>query len=294
MNPNDKTLAPPTLQPAPSSPALPTYARTGNDNERAFRDTRTLLAHADVVRAIQGTLVRHGIARQDLGDGVADVQLAALQAVKGKWMPPDIAGWKALCCTIAERRMLKGHAREERRGRWHVGLCEDPDERGPLERSHATIEELIDMRRQLRVLQAMFEAGEMPDQGEAILEGVQDELSAREIGDELGLTTSAVEHRLSRMRALFKARLASLGMLILMLLIAVLLSGCDSRTQIDRGMREEIATWGINPGERGQRSPDTPDGRTFVHDGRSRQRHRRTTKQHLGTNEQLVGTSEQL
>ena len=39
------------------------------------RSTQTMLVHADLVRSITATLRRRGIPRQDLEDGVADVQV---------------------------------------------------------------------------------------------------------------------------------------------------------------------------------------------------------------------------
>jgi DNA-directed RNA polymerase specialized sigma24 family protein len=214
-----------------STTTLATFASipapTGNDNSTPKRlpvHPAKLLADPEVVRSIEGKLLRLGVDRQDLADGVAEVQKRALENIRKSPMPTDVGRWKALSCTIAERMVLKDRLRDEKRGRYNTGLCEDPEEYAPLPRSPGRGRDPVDMSRQIAVLKAQFDAAEMPEQGQEILMGVMDGLSAREIGEEIGLTETAVANRLSRMRRLFKAKLASLGMLVLMLLVAVLFS----------------------------------------------------------------------
>jgi DNA-directed RNA polymerase specialized sigma24 family protein len=164
------------------------------------------------------------MARQELPDGVAQVQMRALGALQNKPRPVDLGGWKALSCTIAERLVLKDRKREAKRSRYHDGLSDEADDHAPIARSPGKVADPVDLARQRKVLEGQFEAGDMPEHGDAILEGVVDGLSAKEIGAELGLSESAVKNRLARMRKLFKAKLAALGMLTLMLLVAVLFS----------------------------------------------------------------------
>ena len=200
---------------------------TGNDNSTPKRlpvHPAKLLADREVVRSIEGKLLRMGVDRQDLADGVAEVQKRVLENIRRSPAPTDIGGWKALACTVAERMVLKNRERDERRSEHNTGLCEDPGAYAELPRSPGKRRDPVDTSRQIAVLKAQFDAGEMPEQGQEILMGVMDDLSAKEIGEELGLSESTVKNRLSRMRRLFKRKLASLGMLLLMLLVAVLFS----------------------------------------------------------------------
>jgi RNA polymerase sigma factor (sigma-70 family) len=210
---------------------LATYAATtpstGNDNSTPKRlpvHPAKLLGDREVVLSIEGKLLRMGVDRQDLADGVAEVQKRALENIRRSPMPTDVGGWKALACTIAERMVIKDRKRDEKRSKYNTGLCEDPEEYAELPRSPSKRRDPVDMSRQIAVLKAQFDAGEMPEQGQEILMGVMDDLSAKEIGEELGLSETVVANRLSRMRRLFRLKLASLGMLVLMLLVAALLT----------------------------------------------------------------------
>jgi DNA-directed RNA polymerase specialized sigma24 family protein len=216
-----------------TTPVTATTAITGNDNATPAtpsrirpRDPRALLADPSVVRAIRDMLLRQGMPMQDLRDGVAEVQLRALKATKDRPAPTDVAEWRALCCTIAERMMITNKRREKRRARFHgeLGKDEGPDDYAPIPRSPGRRRDPVDMSRQIAVLRGQFEAGEMPLDGDLILFRTADGFSAKEIGDELGISQSAVEGRLARMRRNFRLKLASLGMLVLLLLLAILLS----------------------------------------------------------------------
>jgi DNA-directed RNA polymerase specialized sigma24 family protein len=198
---------------------------TRNDNaipKRLPTNPNALLAHPEVTRAIEGTLHNHGLARQELRDGVAQVQMRALGALRNKPRPADLGGWKALCCTIAERLVVKDRQREAKRGRFHDGLSDEADKHAPVERSPGKVEDPVDVARQREALEGQFEAGDMPEHGEEILDGIAAGESYKDIGAELGLTEAQVARRLLRMRKLFKAKLASLGMLALMALVAVM------------------------------------------------------------------------
>jgi DNA-directed RNA polymerase specialized sigma24 family protein len=198
---------------------------TTNDNaipKRLSTNPNALLAHSEVTRAIEGTLLQHGLARQELRDGVAQVQMRALGALQNKPRPADLGGWKALCCTIAERLVLKDRKREAKRGLYHDGLSDEADEHSPIARSPGKVEDPVDLARQRKALEGQFEAGDMPEHGEVILDAIAAGESYKDIGAELGLTEAQVRRRLARMRKLFKAKLASLGMLALMALLAVM------------------------------------------------------------------------
>jgi len=215
------TTTPPS-PPATSVPVCaPAPAPSGNDNAapKTIRvDPRSALVAPELVAAVEGTLLHHGIARAELPDQVAEVQLRALQATHGKPLPVDLAAWTALCCVIAERMVFKDREREQKRSRWNAGPCEAPDDHVPVARSPARTRDPVDVRRQIEVLLAQIDAGEMPEHGETILFRTADGVSAREIGQELGISSRAVERRLSLMRRLFKGKLAALGLLLLVLL----------------------------------------------------------------------------
>jgi DNA-directed RNA polymerase specialized sigma24 family protein len=220
MNPIHLTTTALSTLPASSSSTPIT-----NDNaipKRLPTDPNQLLAHPEVTRAIEGTLLQHGMARQELPDGVAQVQMRALGALQNKPRAADLGGWKALCCTIAERLVLKDRKREAKRSLYHEGLSDEADEHSAIARSPGKVEDPVDLARQRKVLEGQFEAGDMPEHGEEILDGIAAGESYKDIGAELGLTEAQVARRLTRMRKLFKAKLAALGMLALMLLVAVM------------------------------------------------------------------------
>jgi DNA-directed RNA polymerase specialized sigma24 family protein len=193
--------------------------------DRMPRPSRTpdpfaMLNDVGVVKPLRGKLLRLGVAFQDRGDAVAEVQARAIKSTHGKRLPATVEEWRNLCLTIAKRMIITDCRRQERRGRWHAGLCEKPDDTTPPEpepwrRNPAEAAEY------LRILKAQFEAGEMPEHGETILQRTADGETARRIGKDLGLSQRAVEKRLERMRKLFSAKLASLGMLVMMLLVAI-------------------------------------------------------------------------
>src|ERR1700679_3707392 len=109
---------------------LATYAATtpstGNDNSTPKRlpvHPAKLLGDREVVLSIEGKLLRMGVDRQDLADGVAEVQKRALENIRRSPMPTDVGGWKALACTIAERMVIKDRKRDEKRSKNNTGFC---------------------------------------------------------------------------------------------------------------------------------------------------------------------------
>jgi hypothetical protein len=71
----------------------------------------------------------------------------------------------------------------------------------------------------------MFDAGEMPERGDEILDCVQAGMTYKKIAKELGITERAARSRMDRMCELFKARLTKLGISGLMLVLVVLATG---------------------------------------------------------------------
>jgi DNA-directed RNA polymerase specialized sigma24 family protein len=180
-----------------------------------------LLVDPAVVAVIRRTLRKLGVRRQDLEDGVAEVQTRALECLQGQERPVDVAGWQALCVTIAQNWRLNEKDKERRRAKHDEGPCEDPDERTPLHYG-APARDPIDTQRLLEVLAGLFRAGEMPEDGVDILDCVQAGMKYEEIGEELGISPEAVRGRLRRMRKKFLAKIALLGLAITLVLLALL------------------------------------------------------------------------
>jgi DNA-directed RNA polymerase specialized sigma24 family protein len=191
-----------------------------------------LPAHPDVVRAIEGTLCNYGVCRQDLEDAVAEVQTRALEYVQGRQPPCDVAGWTALCVTIAQHWRTDENEKQEYRAQYDEGPTDEADQRTPLEHG-APARDPIDTQRLLEVLAGLFRAGEMPEHGLDILDCKQAGMTYREIGEELGLSRSVVRWRMHVMRKRFLRKLALLGMMVTLILLALL--AARSTQVADRG-----------------------------------------------------------
>ncbi len=198
----------------------------GNDNAAPtpIRDTTPLVAHESLVRYVRATLRRYGVEPQNMADAVAEVQADAIEAARTKWMPDTLAEWKALAVTIAARRAIDRLREAEVRDKYDAGLCDDADRyhRPTLHWEHR---DPVDTKRYLAILKDLFDSGQMPEDGAEILWGEADEVPHAEIAGELGVSENTVRLRLFRMRAKFHAKLVSLGMLtLLLLLLGVLLA----------------------------------------------------------------------
>jgi DNA-directed RNA polymerase specialized sigma24 family protein len=198
-------------------------AGTSNDNAAAVAtaDTTYMLAERQVTRYIAGTLRRYGVDRQEMPDAIADVQVDALEAARRGPMPASMGEWKALASTIAMRQRINAFEEAKVRAKYDLGLCEDPDRYdGPtLQWEHR---DPVDTKRYLVVLKELFDSGQMPEDGQEILQGEADEVPHGELAEELGVTQTIVDNRLYRMRVRFRTRLAALGMLMLILLVSIL------------------------------------------------------------------------
>jgi DNA-directed RNA polymerase specialized sigma24 family protein len=210
---------------SPGSTAEFDTSAPGNDNAAhgGIADTTALVARPEVVRAIRATLLRYRVAAQNMADAIADVQVESIETSRTGVMPRGLAQWKALATTIAVRWGLDRLRQARLRGKYDAGLTSDADAylRPTLHWEHR---DPVDTKRYLAILKDLFDSGQMPERGEEILQAVADEVPHEEIAAEIGVATSVVHGRLFRMRAKFRARLAALGMLIFLLLLAALLS----------------------------------------------------------------------
>jgi DNA-directed RNA polymerase specialized sigma24 family protein len=219
MNSNHAKIPDHTTAPRAGAAAEIDTPPPGNDNaaRSAIPDTTPLVAHPDVVRSIRAKLQRYRVSPQDMADAIAEVQTESLETARSCGMPSGLAQWKALANTIAVHWALDRLREQKRRARYDAGLCENADAY-----LHPTLHwehrDPVDTKRYLAVLKDLFDSGQMPEHGEDILQGEADEVPHREIAAEIGVTPSVVRGRLFRMRAKFRARLAALGMLALLLL----------------------------------------------------------------------------
>jgi RNA polymerase sigma factor (sigma-70 family) len=197
--------------------ALP---HVGNDNAvpGGIADTTALVAHPEVVQCIRTALRRFRVARQDIDDAIADVQAECIEAARTRETVCSLARWKALATTVAVHWAVDRLREASVRSKYEADFCDDADaflrptlrweQRDP-----------IDIERFLAVLKDLFESGQMPEDGEEILQRVADEVPHEVIAAELGVSRTVVRNRLARMRSKFRARLAALGMLPVMLLV---------------------------------------------------------------------------
>ena len=152
------------------------------------------------------------------------MQTRTLEYLRGKAMPTEIEQWVALCVTITRSWRLDEKKKAKTDRKYCEGLCEDPDERIGIEPDGGG-RETVDARRMLNELREQFDAGEMPEKGDEILDCVQAGMKYPEIAAELGITTETVRLRLRRMRERFGVRLRKLGLTGILLVLVVLASG---------------------------------------------------------------------
>jgi RNA polymerase sigma factor (sigma-70 family) len=172
-----------------------------------------MLIHPTVTQAITGVLRSYGVRRSEIDEGVAEVQTRTLEYLKDKPHPTAVEEWAAVCATIAKNWRINENKKRKTEKKYCAGLCEDPDEHTALERAGET-HERVDAKRMVEVLRQQFEAGEMPEKGDEILDCMQAGMDYQETAEELGISAEAVRKRLLRMRKLFTARLGTLGIAV--------------------------------------------------------------------------------
>jgi DNA-directed RNA polymerase specialized sigma24 family protein len=179
---------------------------------------RRWLPHPEVARTICNALMAGGLPECDFEDALQDVYVKALasfrekQAAKDARIPRDLREMKGYCAAIARNHTTDTLRRAAQRERDFVGLCEQPDEHGPLD-DGAERRDPVDAGRQLEELVHLFREGRMPEHGVEILEGIASGCTHQEIAEELGITDRAVEGRLGTMIRAFRKRMAQLGLL---------------------------------------------------------------------------------
>ena len=217
---NDTSETSEASETSDTSQTSETKART----TMTMNKTLSMIHHPQVVRPIQTTLRSFGVRKQDLEDGVAEVQTRTLEYLRDKPLPTELEQWVALCVTITRSWRLDEKKKAKTAKKYCEGLCEDPDERIGIE-AEAGGRDLLDARRILMELRKMFDAGEMPEKGEEILDCMQAGMKQTEIAAELGITSEAVRMRLRKIREIFEERLAQLGITGVLFVLVMLASG---------------------------------------------------------------------
>ena len=184
----------------------------------------TMLIHPTVIRAITGTLRKYGVRREEIEDGVIEVQTRTLEYLRDKPQPDAVEEWAAVCVTVAKHWRMDENEKRKTEKKYCAGLCEDPDQHVGLETA-VELRENVDAKRMVEVLRQQFEAGEMPEKGDEILDCAQAGLDYQQTAAELGISAEAVRKRLKRMRALFKARLGTLGMTVMVVMLTMAAAG---------------------------------------------------------------------
>ena len=220
-HPNPNTQAP-SLPSVADRADRPDFAAPPSSNDNAallaLPDTTSFVARPDVVRGIHTTLRSFRVPSRDMEDAIAEVQTRAIAHARKRAMPATVAEWKALTTKIARRWALNRRRDVEVRKKYDAGLCEEPDTYlSPT--LHWEHRDPVDTKRYLAILKELFDSGQMPEDGQAILQDAADEVPHAETAAELGISENTVKLRLFRMRARFHARLATLGMLILVMLL---------------------------------------------------------------------------
>jgi DNA-directed RNA polymerase specialized sigma24 family protein len=187
-------------------------------NPRHSTPPRHPLVHPDVLLAIACTLRKRGVRKDDVPDGVAEVQARSLESTRNGEAPTDTSGWAKLCTTIATCFAVDEGRKKAASAKLDAGLCGTPDDHGPLAPSGEP-RDPVDARRQMAVLETLASAEQL-----RILASIAAGMTHKEIAEDLGISEQAVRDRLVRLRARFRMRLAALGMTALLVLMAVLLA----------------------------------------------------------------------
>jgi len=180
-----------------------------NDNQDATPMDLELLADPEVTRAIRGALHSRGFPRDEIDDGVAEVQTRVLETLRVGPGPRDLPEWRALAGKVATDFAIDARRRVLMRRKYEDDLCEDPD---AFMRPERRLYDPIDATRLIDLGRVMHEAGELPALASEILEGRIDGLTDAEIAEELGLTEAVVRKRREVIRGRFAWGIAAAGM----------------------------------------------------------------------------------
>lgn len=184
-----------------------------------------------VTGAIASALRSFGWRKEDLPEGIAEVQCRALEGERqsGEPIPTDPGAAAKLCATIAINWCIDLERRRDNLKDHDEGLCEEPDEHGPLGPPGRGLSgtgrwDPIDMKRMIDQVRAQIAAGDLPEHAERIIVGIAAGETHEEIGEELGITAGTVAHRLEEIRKRYRKKLKTAGLLALLLQAVVLIA----------------------------------------------------------------------
>lgn len=219
-----------------NKPATPTTNHSNHSSQDSVATGRVLTTKR-VTGAIASVLRGFGWRKQDLPEGIAEVQCRAIDGARrsGDPIPTDPEAAAKLCATIAINWCIDEARRRDKLKGHDEGLCDDPDEYGPLGPPGRGLSgtgrwDPVDMKRMLEQFRALAGTGQLPEHAEQIVVGIAEGKTHEEIGQELGMSAGAVAHRLVEIRTRFKKKLKTAGLLALLLqalvLMALPLGGC--------------------------------------------------------------------
>jgi DNA-directed RNA polymerase specialized sigma24 family protein len=151
------------------------------------------------------------MARGELDDGVADVQVKALELLVTHDAPRDLEEWKKLCNKIAVDCAIDALRKKARRARYEDDLCEDPDAHAA-DRHREKERDTVDMERLLAIIEEQLRAARIPKISFTILDGEAVGVSHEEMARELGITRGNVRLILLRMRRELRERSRERGL----------------------------------------------------------------------------------
>ncbi len=164
-----------------------------------------------LLRSVRYVLRRNGTPATYLDDTVREIVVLTLEYLVGKPAPTDLKEWTALACGIARNHAISELRKRKTRERdGDVGLTDQEDAIEPL--PNDDYRDPLDQKRLIGVLEEQFREGEMPADGEVILDAVAAGESHQVIADELGITRDAVKMRFARMRETFAERVEKEGL----------------------------------------------------------------------------------
>ena len=199
----------------------------------------------EVTGAIEGVLRKKGLRGADLEDHRQSVLERAYVAAQA---PETCAECVALVRKIAREMVIDTYRRARRRSKVDAGLCEDPDERPPLDAGRDAAD-AIDARRGLALIHREIEAGNITDRQAAILTSAVDEVPQPQIAAQMRLAHSTVRNELSVARRVARASWATFAAVVLYMLGRLL---CDVL------LPDRVASPPPEPSESAPPPPPTP------------------------------------
>jgi DNA-directed RNA polymerase specialized sigma24 family protein len=179
---------------------------------RAPADTDALLHHPEVVRVIRAIVLEFGIRDQDAEDGIADVQMRALETTEPRDRPTDVRGWKALVRKVAYNVGREIVGRLCRRGKVNAGPTDGADEHAT--KSERSILEPHERAAIRAIVEDVLRAQAGGKHTGVMLAGMMTGAPPREMAQEAGIPSSQMRKQSSAFREMMRSRLVQAGVSI--------------------------------------------------------------------------------